>query len=114
MTRTETTVIDMTIPADGKPVESLDSYARRLRDRIEAAADIAAEIRQIKADAKNDGYNVSILSQAVKEMLRGPEYQADRLTAEAELDAVRRALGLPTSLEEAHARVRTEVEESLQ
>ena len=73
--------------------------AERMSAQLDIIGEAQEEIKLIKAEAKNDGYNLKALGQIVKEMRRGPDYQEDQLTLELEVDTYRRAVGLPVDLE---------------
>lgn len=68
------------------------------------------ELKDLKARAKSDGFNLVTLRQIVKETRRGAKYQAEQLTLELELGTYRKAYGLPTELQDAQERARREAE----
>ena len=78
----------------------------RLLDEI---AERQEDLKQLKADAKADGFNLRCLAQIVKEQRRGAKYQAEQLALEFELDVYREAVGLPTDHEVAQSLVRDAV-----
>ncbi len=86
---------------------------RRVDRRMEILDKIGEaqeELKTLKAEDKADGFNEKAMGQMVRELRRGPDYQADQITLEAELSTYRRAVGLPTSLDAAHAAVRAAAE----
>lgn len=78
--------------------------AKRLHGLLDQIADLLDEVKLLKSEAKSDGYNPKVLSQIVKEMRRGAQYQADQLTLELEVKTYREAAGLPTDLAVAQQR----------
>lgn len=77
---------------------------RRAERRAALLDDIAErqeELKQIKAEDRADGFSEKALAQVVKELRRGPDYQADVLQLEMELDTYRAAVGLPRTLHDA-------------
>lgn len=85
---------------------------RDLRDRIERLdglldelAEVQEQIKALKTEMKEDGYNMRAVGQILKERRRGAEFQAAQLTLELEVDTYRRATGLPVTLEAAQAAV---------
>lgn len=77
----------------------------RLADEIAKAQ---AELKDLKARAKDEGFNLKCLAQAVKELRKGAEYQCDQLTLELEMQTYRSNVGLPTTVEEAQKLVLSE------
>jgi len=94
----------------GNATQALESYGRRLSDALDALADAQEAVKDIKAEAKSDGFDAALLSRVLRELRLGPEYIADQLAKEAERDTYRRALGVPTDLDAAMTGVRTAVE----
>lgn len=86
--------------------EDLRTRAQRLRDVLDEIADKQEEAKQIRAEAKADGYDLKALNQVVKEMRRGPDYQAAQLELELVLDTYRKAVALPVTLEAAQEAAR--------
>jgi uncharacterized protein (UPF0335 family) len=81
---------------------------RRAERRVTLLDEIAErqeELKQLKAEDKSDGFDEKALSKVVKELRRGADYQAAQLELELVLDAYRRAVGLPVTLEDAQRRV---------
>ena len=84
---------------------------RRAERRAALLDDIAErqeELKQIKAEDRADGFSEKALAQVVKELRRGPDYQADVLQLEMELDTYRAAVGLPRTLDDAQRLVAAE------
>ena len=85
--------------------------AKELAAVLDEIAELQERVKGIKSDAKLEGYDMKAFAQIVKEMRRGAEYQAAQLTLEGVLDAYRKGVDLPTTLEAAQARVREETGE---
>jgi hypothetical protein len=90
-------------------VPTVPDLAARWVDALDKVAEAQADLATIKAEAKEAGYSLKILAQAVKEMRGGPEVQAKQLLAELELDTYRAALDLPTNAEDAQALALAEI-----
>lgn len=86
--------------------EQLLDIVRGIASDLDEADEAKARADEAYVAAKADGWDVKILRKIVKEHRKGAEYQAECLDAEAVLDAYRRAAGLPTTLEVAHAAAR--------
>jgi len=86
--------------------EDLKRRATALKEKLDQIADLQEEVKQLKAEAKADGYDLKALNQVVKELRRGPDYQAAQLELELVLDTYRRAVDLPTTLEAAQEAAR--------
>ena len=71
---------------------------------LDEIAELHDRIKELRAAAKSDGYDLKAFAQVVKEMRRGAEYQADQLQLELVLDTYRRAVDLPVDLEVAQQR----------
>ena len=88
------TAIDMG-PADAATSDSsaarLKSFIERIERLEEEKAGIAADIKEVFAEAKGTGFDVKIMRQIIR--LRKME-QADRLEQEELLDLYQRALGM--------------------
>lgn len=79
----------------------LKRRAERRKDILDQIADLQVDLKALKAEDKEDGFNEKALAQCIKEMRRGADYQCDQLTLELELDTYRKACGLPVTLEAA-------------
>ena len=88
----------------------LQSYARQMAEALDEQAQAAARVKEIKAEVKEEGFNLKAFNQAVKELRKGAKYQAAQLELELEMDTYRAAVGLPTTLEDAQERARKEAE----
>lgn len=66
------------------------------------------ELKDLKQQAKDDGFNLKCLAQVVKERRKGAQYQADQLMLELEVDTYRQNAGLPVTVEDAQERARKE------
>lgn len=89
----------------------LQRRARRRADILDQIAELQEEMKAFKAEDKADGFDEKALARCIAEERRGAKFQADQLAAEAVLDTYRRALGLPTDLEDAQRRAREEAGE---
>lgn len=88
--------------------EILNRLAGLASEKLDEIAELQEEVKAIRQSVKSNGFNVKTFNQVVKEMRRGPEYQADQLTLELELDTYRAAVELPRTLEEAQQRIADE------
>ncbi len=86
----------------------LGGYVARMAAALDEEAAAKAVVKEIKAEVKEEGFNVKAFNQAVKEKRKGASYQCDQLELELEMDTYRRDVGLPTTLEEAQERLRRE------
>ncbi len=77
--------------AGGIAAERLRSFIERIERLEEEKAALAADIREVYAEAKGDGFDVKTMRQVVK--LRKMD-SADRAEQEALLDLYKSALGL--------------------
>jgi len=89
----------------------LKRRANALKDILDQIAELQEEAKEIRADAKSDGYDLKALNQVVKELRRGAEYQEKQLELELVLDTYRKAVGLPVTLDAAQEIVRRDAEE---
>ena len=97
--------------------ETLSNSASDLKRRVDRRVDVlgqisdlAAELKQFKAEDKDDGYTEKAIGRIVKEAMADADYRFASLTLEAEIDTYRRAYGLPTELDEAAGQSREEAE----
>lgn len=88
--------------------QELQRRARALCDILDQIAELQVEAKDLKAEAKEDGYDMKAFGQIVKELRKGAKYQADQLQLELVLDTYRSAVDLPTDLEVAQQRARDE------
>lgn len=96
-----------------------DNQSADLKGRVDTISSILDEIddaklrlKEAKDSAKADGYNLKVVNQIVKEKRKGAEFQADQLALEAELNQGRKAIGLPTEIEEAQKLARVAAEQN--
>ena len=75
--------------------EQLRSYIERIERLEEEKADIAADVREVYAEAKSNGFDVKIMRQVLR--LRKLDHD-DRSEQEALLDLYKRALGMAESI----------------
>ena len=75
----------------GITAEQLKAYVERVERLEEEKAAIAADVREVYAEAKANGFDVKIMRQVVR--LRKMDSQ-DRTEQEALLDLYKRALGM--------------------
>ena len=99
---------DNVISPGGNANADLKGRAQELAGVLDEIADLQERAKEIKSDAKLEGYDMKAFGQVVKEMRRGASYQASQLELELVLDTYRRGAGLPVTLEEAQERVRAE------
>lgn len=90
--------------------EAVVGYAERMQRLLDEIAERQDDIREIRAEAKADGFDVKVLNKVVQELRKGAKYQQDQLEMELVLDTYRAAAGLPTRLEDAQAAVRAGAE----
>lgn len=83
-------------------------YVERWARLLDEIGDKQEELKDLKADAKDDGFNLKAMAQLVKEKRKGAEYMVDQLTLELEVTTYRKAVGHPTELEEAQRLAREE------
>lgn len=91
-----------------------DAATREIADKWGALLDEIAErqvlLKDLKAQAKEDGFNLKCLAQIVREKRRGAKYQADQLMLELEINTYRQNYGLPVDVEDAQERARREAD----
>lgn len=75
----------------------------RLLDEI---ADLQEDLKQVKAEAKADGYDMKALAQTIKDFRKDEDGRAAQIELHAVTNTYRRALGLPTELDEAFTAAR--------
>jgi len=96
-------------------MSNIDAATKDIVDKWSGHLDVIAkaqgELKQLKAEAKDEGYNLKCLAQAVKEKRKGAKYQAEQLTLELELQSYRKSVGLPTDVADAQERARREAEQ---
>ncbi len=97
----------MTEAASNAQLKSLAEDMARL---LEEQAALAGDIKEKRNEVKALGFNGKVFSQIVKEMRKGPSYQADQLEMELELDTYRKEVGLPRDLGAAQELARKEAE----
>lgn len=88
--------------------EELTRRAKAMSDLLDQIAELQGEVKELKAEAKADGYDMKAFGQIIKEMRRGPDFQADQLSLELVIDTYRVAVGLPTDLEAAQDAARAD------
>lgn len=88
--------------------EATKGYAAKWSALLDTIGKAQAELKDLKQEVKDEGYNVKVLAQIVKEQRKGAKHQEAQLTLELELTTYREAVGLPTTLEDAQQRVREE------
>lgn len=90
--------------------DELKRRAESVSDLLDQKAEIDADIKAVYEAAKNDGYDMKAFKQIIKELRKGPEYQAAQLELELILDTYRKGAGLPTTLEDAQKLVGDDAE----
>jgi len=88
---------------------AIDTYVTRWCTLLDDVSEAQEALKQLKAEAKGEGFNVKALKQCVRERRLDEEAQCAQLTYEAEVALYRRAAGLPNSIETAQAAVRAAV-----
>ena len=86
--------------------EELTRCAKAMSNLLDQIAELQGQVKELKAAAKADGYDMKAFGQIIKEMRRGPEFQSDQLSLELVIDTYRTAVGLPTDIEEAQEAAR--------
>jgi uncharacterized protein (UPF0335 family) len=89
---------------DAATMEIVDKWSGHL----DAIAKEQVELKDLKARAKDDGFNLKCLAQVVKERRKGAAFQVDQLMLELEVNTYRENAGLPTTVEDAQDRARKE------
>ncbi|MEK9829009.1 MAG: DUF2312 domain-containing protein [Rhodospirillales bacterium] len=79
----------------GITAEQLRSYIERIERLEEEKAAIAADVREVYAEAKSNGFDVKIMRQVLR--LRKLDHD-DRSEQEALLDLYKRALGMAETI----------------
>jgi len=79
----------------GITAEQLRSYIERIERLEEEKAAIAADVREVYAEAKSNGFDVKTMRQVLR--LRKLDHD-DRSEQEALLDLYKRALGMAESI----------------
>ena len=79
----------------GITAEQLRSYIERVERLEEEKAAIAADVREVYAEAKSNGFDVKIMRQVLR--LRKLDHD-DRSEQEALLDLYKRALGMAETI----------------
>jgi len=73
---------------------SLESYASRLEALVQEQRERADDIRELKKEAKDNGYDPKALATVVKEKMETAEKREKRTKEEDMRDEYRRQLGL--------------------
>lgn len=95
----DTTTI--TIPASNGASAELKRRIDRRVKLLEDAAELAAQLKDYKAEDKDDGFTEAAIADSVRLRRADPEKVLRRLLLEAEFEVYRRAAGLPVSIERA-------------
>ena len=83
-----------------------EELKRRVDRRMKVEDDIdemKEDLKLLKKQDKDDGYNEKVLKQIIRELRATPKKRADQLQLEMELNTYRPAVGLPVTLEAAMA-----------
>lgn len=75
----------------GIGAERLRTFIERIERLSEEKDAIAADIKEVKAEARGEGFDIAAINQLLKERKMDP---ADRQEKEAILETYRRALGM--------------------
>jgi uncharacterized protein (UPF0335 family) len=86
----------------------LGGYVDKMARLLEEQAALAGDIKDLRTEIKDAGFNVKAFNQAVKEKRKGASFQCGQLELELEMQTYRRDVGLPTTLEDAQERLRKE------
>lgn len=86
----------------------LGGYVDKMARLLDEQAALVGDIKELKAEIKEEGFNLKAFNAAVKEKRKGASFQCAQLELELELDTYRTAVGLPTTLEDAQERLRKE------
>jgi uncharacterized protein (UPF0335 family) len=84
--------------------ERMAALARQIMQHEADAAENRGKAKELRTEAKQEGFDLKALNRCIKEIEKGPSYQAAQLELELVLDTYRRALDLPTTLEQAQER----------
>ena len=95
----------------GNANADLKGRAQEMAGVLDEIAEAQERAKEIRADAKAEGYDMKAFGQVVKELRRGAAYSCDQLELELVLDTYRRGVGLPVTLEDAQQRAREEAGE---
>lgn len=95
-------------PTDNHGALELKRRAERRVQLMNDIAELQEELKQLKAEDKADGYNEKALGNVIKSLRKDASWHAAQLELELELETYRKAVGLPTDIEEAQKRVREE------
>ena len=81
--------------------EELKRRAADAGTLLDEIAEKQEDLKALYAAAKSDGYDMKAFKQVIKELRKGPEFQAAQLELELVLDTYRKGVGLPVTLEAA-------------
>jgi len=95
---------DETLTLGANANADLKGRAEELAGVLDDIAELQERAKEIKSDAKAEGYDMKVFNQVVKEKRRGASFQCSQLEMELVLDTYRSALGLPVTLEDAQKR----------
>lgn len=95
---------DETLTPGANANADLKGRAEELAGVLDDIAGLQDRAKEIKSDAKAEGYDMKVFNQVVKEKRRGASFQCSQLEMELVLDTYRSALGLPVTLEDAQKR----------
>lgn len=84
--------------------DRLAALARQIIQHEADASEHKGKAKELRAEAKGEGFDLKALNRCIKEIEKGPSYQAAQLEMEAILGTYRRALDLPDTLEDAQER----------
>ncbi len=81
-----------------------DELVTRWSGLLDEIGKSQAALKELKATAKDEGFNLKCVSQVVKERRKGAKYQVDQLMFELEVNTYRTSSGLPTTVADAQER----------
>jgi uncharacterized protein (UPF0335 family) len=94
---------------------NINAELKRRADRrvkvLDDIGDLQEELKGFKAEDKSDGFTEKAIGQVVREMRSNAERRAKQIALEVEINAYRRAVGLPVTLEAAQAAARDAAEQ---
>jgi len=81
--------------------QRLKSFVERWSRLLDEIGDLQEDLKQVKSEAKADGYDMKALAQVVKDFRKDEDGRAAQIEWQEITDTYRRAVGLPTALDEA-------------
>lgn len=91
-----------TLLLGGNAAEAFRRRVQGIADKISEIGELQDEVKGLKKDLKDDGYDTKAVNRVLRELRMGADKMAAQLELELVLDTYRHAVGLPTDLETAH------------